>query len=157
MIRRSASTSNRRSGYTLVEILATLGVLMVMGLAAAKLLGSVTDIGLRTSKNKQARVTAERFAQQLRKDIAVANQATVSDDGASIDVQTDSHDVHYVVLAPNHCIDRVAKKDGKQVSQERYALTDRCTPVFSTDQKLVRLQLMPESQLTQWTIEAVMP
>jgi hypothetical protein len=149
----------------LVETLATLGVLMVMGVAASKLLTAVTDVGVRTGRNNMARAMTVRLAADFRSDIAAAESVVISEDGADLKIKIADRQVRYHIDSPQHTVSRIvenagadsAKQTATPLAFEEFTLAARCVPIFSQHDEIIRLELTPPNPSAPWTIEAVTP
>ena len=159
-----------RRGTNLLECLASLAVLMVLSMAAAKLLTSVTKIGLQANQDKMSRVAVERLSAAFRQDVADAEQVTIADDGRSVTLAIGDKVVQYQT---SEAEDATADDDSKSIQRtqtsgdpatgkektalDRFALTQRCSPTFAVKGDLVTLRLTADGQLNPWIIQAVQP
>ncbi len=70
---------SRRIGFTLIEVMGTLSVLLAIALAGAGMLGRVTRIGLERKKADQARVDIARLAAEFRADVHATDEIDLGD------------------------------------------------------------------------------
>lgn len=145
-----------RRGVTLVEVLATMSMLLVIAIAAVGMLGRVTKIGLESKQADQVRANIARLAGQLREDVHVAEQVNLDGDGSSIELVTAKRTIRYRCDAPSLGIGRQAE-EGKQTSREWFGLGDHLQPRFDVDNDQVRLELSPAGSRHRWIIEATRP
>ena len=148
---------SRRNGFSLVECLATLSVLLVLGMASASLLSSVTEIGLQANHNKMARSMIERLALAIRFDVSIADSIEVTNEGKRLKIMQNDMIVEFVVIDEPISIRRESAntKDKKaSVTNEQFVLTNRCVPVFSESDTFVQLRLTHDGQPNPWIIEA---
>ena len=150
-----------RRGTTLIEIMATLSVLLVLGIATAKLLTSVTRIGFHANERKTSIAMIERLANDFRRDVALSQSISIDQQAESIDLVAGSMAIQYAFDAQTRTIQRTenfaAKLAADKKRLERYRLTARCQPKFVADDTLVTLQLVPKGQPNPWTIQAAKP
>jgi len=78
---RGTNTARQRTAATLVEVLGTLSVLLVLGVSAASILGSITQVGVASNRAMQGRASVERLAKVLGilEPIAAETGASVAD------------------------------------------------------------------------------
>jgi hypothetical protein len=144
---------NRRA-TTLVEILGTLSVLLVLGVAAAGMLGAITEIGVRANTAKQSRGSARRLADVIRRDVHDAGRVNASN-AWPLDLITGNVTIRYEWNAPTHCIRRTAKEGQTQQAVDRFQLPDHCDPRVSTSDERVTVVLWDGGQTQRpWIIEA---
>ncbi|QDT12049.1 hypothetical protein [Stieleria marina] len=161
------SRSRPRDGFTLVECMATLSVLMMMGLAASTLLSKVTQIGIDTNADKASRSMVLRLSRQLRQDVAEGDKVQLSSDAKSVSIQLDQSVIRYTVqrtlvsggpvAGTPVAVERAVTKMDTTESVERYSLPPECDPVFADDEGIVSLRLTSPEQRHVWKIEAVKP
>ncbi|MGB7346231.1 MAG: prepilin-type N-terminal cleavage/methylation domain-containing protein [Pirellulaceae bacterium] len=151
--RRHAS----RCGFSLVECMATLSILMVLGLSAATLLAKVTQIGVQTNQDKMSRQMVVRLSRQLRRDIAESSSVDLSDDGSKLQVKLSDQTVTYETRRKPAAVDRSVSTDENVTAVEQFGLPVRCEPLFSQTDQTVDLRLTASEQLSPWIIQAVKP
>ena len=152
------SNSVRRGGYTLVELLASLTVLLVMGMSAAKLLTTVTQIGLGANDRKASIAMIEKLSSDFRTDVGQAEAITIGQDADTIELVMDQSTIRYKFDEATRSINRSQEESQQGTKRnESYKLTDRCQPQFVSDDDLVTLRLTPEGVSNPWAIEAPRP
>ncbi|NNE00634.1 MAG: prepilin-type N-terminal cleavage/methylation domain-containing protein [Pirellulaceae bacterium] len=147
----------RRRGFNLMECMATLAVLMVLGMAAATLLVDITQIGLRANQSKMSRASIARLSTQFRHDMDDSTGVNIQDNGTALQIDLDQTTIRYEVVADPVAIDRTVHSGDEIVSRERYPLTPRCQPSFADDDRIVQAKLTADGQANAWIIEAAKP
>ena len=149
--------SKRRKGFTLIEMLGTLAVLLAVGVAAVSILGAVTEIGVSTNENRQGRISVERLAAVLRNDVSRAVDVDLSDDGTMLNLTTAGASVHYQSQqSPPAILRRVVRSDSK-TAHDRFALPSNCNPAAMVEEDRVVLHLSGASKSRRLLIEASRP
>lgn len=149
-----------RTATTLVEVVGTLSVLLVLAVSAVGILGSITEIGVRTNHAKQGRSSIERLAKSFRDDVHEARDVDLSQQQSLVMLKTDTATVLYEWDADQHTIRRTVSDGENRLAVERYQLTDRCSPEVSVNDERVTLALTsgaPTIGLQPWIIEARAP
>lgn len=150
--------AQRRNATTLVEVLGTLSVLLVLGVSAASILGSITQVGVRSNRALQSRASVERLAKAFRQDIHQASEISVSDVPLAIDLSTDSVTVRYQWHEKLGSIRRTASEGETQLSIDTFELPDDFQPVISATDEMVVLRLNAADGAGEkgqrWVIEA---
>jgi prepilin-type N-terminal cleavage/methylation domain-containing protein len=143
-----------RGGYTLIEVLATLSILLLIAITAVSMLNTVTALGLSGKQNAQQRVDVGRLAARFRADIYRSDDINLDNENHTIDLSTAGGLVRYRCQFNPTAVtrERVEPTGGK--SFERFPLTTRCEPTFSTAGNLVVLRLTPADARIPWVIEA---
>ena len=144
----------KRSGTTLIEVLATLTILLVIGISAAKMLAQVSRLGSRTQRARLSQAAAQRLADRFRNDIANAKSFRARDTTLTIQLQTTATVIEYDCDHENHWVTRQARREGQLVSADRYAFSDEFLPLPNVEGDLVSLRLERPDHTQPWIIEA---
>ncbi len=155
--RRKSVRISQRTAITLIEVLGTLSVLLVLGLAAVSILGKVTDIGVRTNLARQGRASIERLAPLFRDDVRHAQQINLSQTDGSIEIVRGQQQVQYSWRNRPATIFRRVTQAETQSSVDRFTLPDPCRPACFIDDDIVSLRLSAEGQPQPWMIEVRRP
>jgi hypothetical protein len=151
--------AQRRNATTLVEVLGTLSVLLVLGVSAASILGSITQVGVLSNRATQGRASVERLAKSFRQDIHQASEISLSDVPSAIDLSTDTETVRYQWHEKLGSFRRTASEGETQLSIDTFELPDDFQPVISVTDDLVVLRLNAGDGAGQkgrrWVIEAI--
>lgn len=146
-----------RRGYTLLECIATLSFLMLIGISAGKLFRSVAEIGLENNQTRMSRAMIDRLSMTLRQDMRTAEEVSVNDAGQTLLIETNDSTIKYQVVQGSNSIAR-ERIDGETTeSTESFHVTNRCEPLFHTDQQIMRLHLTSKQAENPWTIEVPLP
>lgn len=159
-----ACARQRRSGTTLLEMIATLSLLLVLATTAVRMLREVTEIGTRTSETHHARVAIERLADQVRQDARDAQDITAgasgnnssSDTSWPLVIRKHEAEIRYDFAAADHQIRRSIHEDSQTVAIDRFTLPAMCEPELKIEEDLVSISLL-RSDAVSWTIEAMKP
>lgn len=155
---RAGRIARHRKATTLVEVLGTLSVLLVLGVSAASILGSITQVGVRSSRAMHNRASVERLAKVFRQDVHRASEKTASDTPTAVDLSDDSVTVRYQWNEKLSSIVRTVRENQKQLSIDTFELPDDFQPVISVADELVVLRLNDEDNAKakgrRWVIEA---
>jgi hypothetical protein len=150
--------AQQRNATTLVEVVGTLSVLLVLGVSAASILGSITQVGVRSNRAMQSRASVERLAKVFRRDIHQASEINASETPLTLDLLTDSVTVRYRWHQKLGSMRRTASEGETQLSIDTFALPDNFQPVISVTDDLVILHLNDEDSAGEkgqrWVIEA---
>ena len=143
-----------RPATTLIEVLGTLSVLLLLGVSAAGILGSITEIGIRTNNAQQRRGAIQRLADSVRRDAHQARRAEC-EQGWPMDLIMAGATVRYDWNAPSHSIQRTVLGQNSPQAFDRFRLPDRCSPRVSIDGGRVIIVLWESESAGQpWIIEA---
>ena len=141
-----------------MEVLGTLSVLLVLGVSAASILGSITQIGVRSNRAMLSRASAERLAKVFRDDIHQASEISVSDAPLGFDLSTGPLTVRYRWNEKQFWLRRSVSEGEKQLSIESFDFSDDVRPGISVTDELVTLRLndedIAEKTGRRWVIEA---
>lgn len=143
-----------RCGTTLLEMLATLSVLLVLGVASANLLRAVTEVGSYNAHRKQVRSSVLRLAESLRLDVQNARSLAPGDESWPLVMTTAGATVKYDWDANSHAIERSRGDGDSRIGVERFQLSDHCQAKLSLTPDLVKLELNEGDQNHPWIIEA---
>ncbi|TWT83709.1 hypothetical protein CA13_51760 [Planctomycetes bacterium CA13] len=145
---------NRR-GITLIEIMATMSVLLTFGVTAAGILRSVTEIGRQGNQANQARRSAERLADRLRADVSLADEIDVESDGFPLELQSDQMRIRYEVDATHSMLRRSVFTGGDSPSSvDAFLLPKSDARVVEVDSDRVSVRLTDAGVIPAWVIEA---
>ena len=143
-----------RSAYSLIECMATLSVLMVVGMASARMFQSIAKIGLDTNENKMTRASIDRLSQVLRSDVKAAETLEVNSNGKVLIAQgQDGQTVDFKIVDETHEIQRQLTASDGSTSVDTFRLNTYCEPTFTRENDLVRLRLTPDDRRNPWIIE----
>ena len=146
-----------RRGFTLIEVLGTLGILLALGVSAVVILGDITEIGVRTNEDRQGRISIERLAQTFRDDVHHAAEIEISDDQSMRTLATGSTSIHYELQqSPPAVFRRVIESDSK-TARDLFPLPSKCRPTVAIDGKHVLLRLNSGQDSQRLVIEASQP
>ena len=151
---RRARTALERSATTLIEVIGTLAVLLVLGVSAASILGSITDIGAGTNRAKQGRVAMERFAKVFRGDVHDARQVMPTDNHWPLQLSMGATSIHYDWDQRTNSIRRRSSDGEKQLTIDRFQFADRFEPRISVSDQTVTVVLKEGKKTQPWIVEA---
>jgi hypothetical protein len=148
-----------RRGFTLLEMVTTMGCLFALSVAASRLLGSITEIGLSRRDTFQESVAVRRFADSFRSDVADAVEVTTQDEPGRLEMRCDGGIVHYWWDPASKRLFRVVRSDSSQdasstvMETDMYPLTDRCHPRFVVTPDRVSAILREVGASPGWIVE----
>lgn len=159
MVAMNANTTARpRTATTLVEVLGTLSVLLVLGVSAASILGSITQVGVTSHKAMQGRASVERLAKVFRRDVQQSSEITAATEPLTIDLTVESMTVRYRWHEDSRSITREVSEGEQQLSTDRFTFPQELRPDVSISESLAVLRLSegPVAKQTgrRWVIEA---
>ena len=125
-----------RKGYTLIEVLAVLTVMLIVAVSAAKMLGAVTDFGVNSRLKTQARQDIARLANQFRRDVQASNDFSV-DESIVLLKMDDGSEVSYKIGRDRSAIFRTVSMQSKESSFDKFSLASHCDPSFKQSDRLV--------------------
>ncbi len=152
----------KHRGNTLVELLATLSVLLMIGLSAATLLGKVAKIGRDANRDRQGRQAIVRIAEQLRADTQRASGVSL-DDTSLVSIDLDDGDVIYRWDQASHSITRHEQgrtggaADHQAVAHDRYLLPEGCQPTATQTDGILSINFGSPNQSSPWIVEVKSP
>ena len=146
---------SQRLGFTLIEVIGTLSVLLAIALAGVGMLGSVTRIGLERKQADQARVDMARLATKFRADVHEADEIGLDDRGQWIDLTIGDQVVRYQFHSDSQVIVRRRTDLNERSPIDSFGMTERCRPGFDVQDRQVILRLTAEDARNPWIIEAV--
>lgn len=150
----SRGCGHDRRATTLIEVLATLSVLLVIGVAAAGILGSITEIGAGVSRTVEGRAAVQRLANVIRRDVHRAQQLKTTD-AWPLEMTTGQTTVQYQWNGQTRCIQRSARRGDDRQAVDRFRLPDHCDPRVSANDEMVTVVLSePGKSRGRWIIEA---
>lgn len=157
--------NNQRGGYTLLELVAVLAGLFLIGVSATRILYQVDELGRQSLATKQVIQSVEKLAIDFRTDLKDAsNVDEVQSD--FIALSNDKRTTEYRVEDNPARIERVVTTDEKIVAAETYYLTENCRPFFArrdgvNQRRVVRIDLTGHDEGTavghQLIIDGVVP
>lgn len=162
---RPVMTTSRESirsvhGFTLIEVIATLSLLLVVAVAAAGMLESISEVGLRYKHSLQERGAVRRLASVIRKDSLLSTDI-VSDQGDwPLQIVLPSRTVQYQWDAAKNRVVRLLHaresdgSSGKLLGTEMFQLTDQCEPRFIVQKERLVLFVRESNATANWVVEA---
>jgi YD repeat-containing protein len=147
----------RRNATTLIEVVGTLGLLLLLAVSAASILGAITDVGLRDSRARQGRASVERLADMFRRDVHDAQNITLTEDRWPIDLSTENGAIRYEWDELGRSIRRRVSREDVRLGVDQFQLTAGCDPRVSVSDELVTVLLNPGQTTSPWIIEARRP
>lgn len=148
------------AGFTLVEMIATLGTLLLLAIAATNLLASITDIGLQHRRSLEQRRAVVRFAEVFRMDIHQAASVEATDGLWPLRISVGDQMVEYSWNRQSNEMRRIqrslAKSDATDIfdSADVFALSDQCEPTLAISEDLVTVLLRHSERTGPWIVEA---
>ena len=159
-MRHSALKQSARRAFSLLEVVATLSVLLVIALTAASMLGSITNIGLRYRHAFQERESVRRFAEAFRADISNTVDVVTADNRWPLELVSQEHVVEYRWDPSSKQLFRLVRSpsDGDAPAEilatDVYPLTDRCRPRLVIAEDRVSVILRETQDAPGWIVEA---
>ena len=157
--------SRQRSGFSLLELVAVLGSLLVIGITATQVLHRIAAIGRQAVAAKNAITQTQQLSIDFRADLATI-QSVDNTTSNLVELSTDSGTITYTASSLPPRIERVVMQNDKIVATETYRLTAGCEPKFQMqtnelEQKVLRLDLTGREQGNDhgyaWIIDGVVP
>ena len=155
--RHRAST---RRGFTLVEMIAVLSTLLLLGIAATTMLANVADIGLQHRRAMEERSAVLRFAETFRDDVGGSIDVVLLDDAWLLRVVQPNEVVEYGWNRSSRELTRVARLRNDRgeaetiSSTDRFPLNDRTDPRVEIEDSRVRVVLREPGRYGDWIVEA---
>ncbi len=149
-IRRS-----KRQGFTLIEVIGTLSLLLAIALAGTSMLATVTKIGLANKQANQARADIARLAIQFRADVRNAQLDQLHEDSQAIDLSIGDQVIRYQFDPRTQVIVRKRVDSGQEPPLDFFTLTEHCFPAFAVQDRQVNLRLTEPDARNPWIIQAV--
>jgi hypothetical protein len=151
-----------RTGFTLVEMIAVMSTLLLLGIAATTMLASVTEIGLQHRHAMEERSAVLRLADIVRDDVDGSIDVVVQDGRWPLRVIRADEVVEYGWNASSRKLTRVSrlKKDQGESATESissidvFPLTDPSEPRVEIEEARVRLVLRESGRNGAWIVEA---
>jgi hypothetical protein len=135
-------------------MVATLSLLLVLGVSAARLLGAITDIGIQTARQNQGRASVQRLAKSFRLDIHDADNVGLRDNDWPIELSTAGTTIRYEWNEKTTSIQRWVSDGETRLAVERFQLPLRCVARISLSPEFVTLVLRDGELAQPWIIEA---
>ena len=155
MNNKYAIQCSKRRGFTLIEVIGTLSVLLAIALAGTSMLATVTRIGLANKQANQARADIARLAIQFRGDVRNAQLDQMHEDSQAIDLSIGDQVIRYQFDPQAQVIVRKRVDSGQEPPLDFFTLTQRCHPVFAVENRQVILRLTEPDARDPWIIQAV--
>lgn len=155
--RRGSTCGRRRGAMTLLEVMASISVLLIIGISAASILGKVTEVGARSSSSQQWRQSAQRLSGVLRRDVRAAEEVQLDSDEALIELVSDAQAIRYLWSSESGDLIRQVQRDDLPTEFDRFKLPPDCRPTVRTSGDVVALDLKQPRQQHPWIIEAKRP
>lgn len=153
-IRSPRVVRDNRAGMTLLEMIATLSLLLVLAVTAVRMLRDVSAIGEKTTLDGRGRVAVERLADRVRTDAAACD--SISGDQWPLKMSSGNSEIRYEFLADLNQIQRRVFTDDKPVAVDRFVLPEACDPKIDSDSERVKIALLQRADIS-WTIEVNKP
>jgi len=147
----------RRRAMTLLEVMASISVLLIIGVSAASILGKVTDIGAQNSQSQQSRQSVRRLSGVLRRDVRLAQEVNLAGDNSLIELLSDGQVIRYTWSRESGDLMRQSEQDGVPMQFDRFRLPPNCRPTARATGAIVALEVKQEGQPHPWIIEALRP
>ncbi len=164
--RFGSAISRRRAcsptGFTLVEMIAVMSTLLLLGIAATTMLASVTDIGLKQRRAIEERSAVLRFAEIIRDDVNGSIDVVLQDGAWPLRIIRANEVVEYNWSASSRELTRIARsKNGQRESTteevsstDLFPLTGRSNPRVEIEEARVRVVLRESGRNGAWIVEA---
>ncbi|QDT04048.1 hypothetical protein K227x_24340 [Rubripirellula lacrimiformis] len=143
-----------RRGTTLLEMVATMSVLLVLAVAAVRMLSTVSEIGIATADDGRRRSEASRLADSFRQDIRAAD--TVQADQWPVEISHDDLEIRYQYDPAESAVDRTIWRDSDRIATDRFRLPIKCDPQLESDPDRIRLSLARGVGVS-WIVEVNRP
>ncbi len=153
----AAVRGSRRRAMTLIEVMASISVLLIIGISAASILGKVTDIGARHGLSQQCRQSAHRLQGVLRQDVRLAEEVNLAGDDSLIELMSNDQVIRYSWSSASQDLIRELSRGDEPIQFDRFTLPPDCRPAVRQTGPIVTLELKQESQQNPWIIEAKRP
>ena len=150
-------TSRRRTGFSIVELLATLSLLLLIAITGVSMLSTVTEIGLKNRNRTQIRLDVARLASRFRADVHTAQKVALGKQTKSIELTLNDRVVRYRFDGRIPAMIRQCQMPSQPNQFDQFGLTRQCDPEFSTKGRLVTLRLTAGDSRNPWIIQAVRP
>lgn len=131
----------RPSGMTLIEVLALISVLLVIGISAARILGQLTSTGNELRNAQQARESVARIAAKFRADVAAATELGVTDNAQALELRQQDRLVRYAWSGGRGELQREVTHQQDLVSRDRFAVQGGRIARFELQGQWVRLRV----------------
>ena len=154
MMQLASRKRKLRCGYTLIEVLAVLSIMLLVAVSAVRMLDAVTDLGINTKQNAQARRDVERLATQFRGDVSGGGEIMLTDRRFSI-LRPDGQMVSYEIREDLDVVVRTEFDSRKaRKATESYAIAVHCAAKFTESPEQLVLQLSDREGMP-WIVEAM--
>ena len=151
---RDRQDRRSRNAYTLIELIATLSLLLMIGIAAASMLGVVTQVAAETSQHRQAIRDVTRLDRQFRTDIRNADSVELSGE-QTLQAISLNRAIRYRFQDNPPILLRELTELGRR-SVEQFQLPANSRPTFALSDVLT-LQITAEGIAVGWLIEVRKP
>jgi type II secretory pathway pseudopilin PulG len=156
----SQCRAGSRTGFTLLEMIAVMSTLLLLGIAATTMLTSVTDIGLQHRRAMEERSAVLRFAEILREDVDGSIDVIRQNEAWPLRVIRADEVVEYGWNASSRELTRVARLKSDQgktemiSSTDLFPLTGHSDPRVEIEEVRVRVVLREPGRNGAWIVEA---
>jgi len=145
----------RNSGFTLIEVIATVALLLILAVSTVGILSAVTEIGVRHGKARQARASVERLAKIFRSDVSEAEDVVIAESQWPLELRSPRAIVRYDWDAEKQTFRRSRQlASTKQDQVDRFLLPENCNPAVSISDRRVTLEINSPHLKSRWAIEA---
>lgn len=148
----------QRSGFTLIEVIATVALLLILAVSTAGILSAVTDIGKRNGRAHLTRTSIDRLSHLFREDVREADDLVIPESQWPMELRSTKSIVQYDWDPKKQTFRRsrrMAENDDAKTAQvDRFLLPDDCQPRVTHEGRRVTLELQCPQLQTPWTIEA---
>lgn len=142
-----------RRGMTLIEVLATISVLLVVATTAASILGAITEVGTRFNKGRETRASVIRLAKQFRADVTVASGVAQQKEGWPLELTQGKDVVKYDWELNEAAIARSVYRDDQRTAIDHFRVSSRFQPRVDMSEDRVTLILREVETTMPWVIE----
>ncbi len=146
----ASPAARRRTGTTLLEMVATMSVLLLLAVSAVRMLSAVTDIGTTTADQNRGRRSIERLAKSIRQDFASLTPTQTLT--WPLEIAGEEQRITYAYDQNSQAIVRTVFDESKPIETDRFTLPADCVPDFEREPELTRLVLKRGPSIS-WSIE----
>jgi type II secretory pathway pseudopilin PulG len=138
---------------TLIEVLGTLSVLLVVATAAAGILGTITEVGVRSSDAREARASVVRLAKLFRDDVIAASNVTQQEKGWPLELVRGDDTVKYDWEPNESSIARSVYRNEQRAVIDHFRGSSRFQPRVDVSEDRVALILREGQTFLPWGVE----
>ena len=147
-----------RSGFTLIEVIASVALLLILAVSTAGILSAITDIGKQNGRSHLARTSIDRLSQLFREDVRGANDLVIPESRWPIELRSTTSIVQYDWDSKKKTFRRsrrrVESDDANATQVDRFLLPEDCQPRVMNEGRRVTLELQSPQLQSPWAIEA---